>query len=139
MRATETRLLGSKHMPRRIAIVTDALYPFHMGGKELRSHHLVAGLAAGGYEIHVFTMNWWHGKRSRIEDGVTYHALCQRPSALQRQSPLFCRGRRLRARVPKARVLPVRPHRRRSEPPPSDPYDLARREAAPRSPRRYLS
>ena len=71
----------------KIAIVTDAIYPYNMGGKELRSHNLVAGIAADGYEVHVFTMNWWHGDRIRVENGVTYHALC-------REHPLYNDSRR---------------------------------------------
>ncbi|MCU1495365.1 MAG: glycosyltransferase family 1 protein [Acidimicrobiaceae bacterium] len=61
-----------------IAVVTDAIYPYHMGGKEVRYHHIVAGLAASGLEVHVFTMNWWNGEVHKVEDGVHYHALCRR-------------------------------------------------------------
>ena len=71
----------------RVAIVTDAIYPYHMGGKESRTHNLVAGIAGNGYDVHVFTMNWWHGDRTRVDAGVTYHALC-------REHPLYNDSRR---------------------------------------------
>jgi glycosyltransferase involved in cell wall biosynthesis len=57
--------------------VTDAIYPYHRGGKETRTRHLAAGLAASGVEVHVFTMRWWQGSRHRVEDGVHYHGLCR--------------------------------------------------------------
>lgn len=64
--------------PTVVALVSDAIYPFHMGGKEIRYHHVVRELAARGLEVHVFTMRWWPGARHRVEGGVHYHALCHR-------------------------------------------------------------
>jgi glycosyltransferase involved in cell wall biosynthesis len=68
-------------------MVTDAIYPYHMGGKETRTRQLSTRLAAGGTEVHVFTMNWWRGPAYRVEDGVHYHALC-------RAYPLYSGSRR---------------------------------------------
>jgi len=65
-------------MSKVLAVVSDAIYPFHMGGKEVRYHHLIEGLAAGGLEVHVFTMKWWEGDKHQVRDGVHYHALCRR-------------------------------------------------------------
>lgn len=62
---------------RVVAVVSDAIYPYHMGGKEIRYHHIVSGLVERGFEVHVFTMRWWDGPPDRFEDGVHYHALCR--------------------------------------------------------------
>jgi glycosyltransferase involved in cell wall biosynthesis len=57
-----------------IALVTDAIHPFHRGGKELRYHEVGRRLAERG-DVHVYTMHWWDGPADRRENGVTYHAL----------------------------------------------------------------
>ena len=64
-------------MPERrvIALVTDAIGPYHRGGKEQRYVELSRRLATTA-EVHVYTMNWWGGPRVRIDEGVTYHAIC---------------------------------------------------------------
>lgn len=59
-----------------VALVTDAIYPFHCGGKELRYHELIGRLGDSA-EVHVYTMNWWGGPRVRSQGNVTYHALCR--------------------------------------------------------------
>ncbi len=69
-----------------IAFVSDAIYPYHRGGKELRYHELARRLA-GRAEVHVYTMRWWAGPRARVADGVTFHAI----SPL---IPLYAGGRR---------------------------------------------
>jgi glycosyltransferase involved in cell wall biosynthesis len=55
-------------------LVTDAIYPYHCGGKELRYHELINQLADRA-ELHVYTMNWWHGPRVRYAENATFHAL----------------------------------------------------------------
>jgi glycosyltransferase involved in cell wall biosynthesis len=57
-----------------IALVTDAIGPYHRGGKEQRYRELAARLALRA-EVHVYTMKWWPGPRTRREAGVTYHAI----------------------------------------------------------------
>lgn len=69
-----------------IAIVSDAIYPYHRGGKELRYHELTRRLA-GRCDVHVYTMHWWNGPRVRQEDGVTFHAI-------SRLVPLYAKERR---------------------------------------------
>jgi glycosyltransferase involved in cell wall biosynthesis len=73
--------------PTTVAIVSDAIYPYHKGGKEVRYHHIARGLVQRGIEVHIFTMKWWQGSASRDEDGIHYHALC-------RQYPLYKGERR---------------------------------------------
>jgi glycosyltransferase involved in cell wall biosynthesis len=57
-----------------LALVSDAIYPYNPGGKELRYYELTRRLAARA-EVHVYTMRWWTGPRTRTEDSVTFHAL----------------------------------------------------------------
>lgn len=59
-----------------VAIVSDAIYPYHKGGKEIRYHHVARELASSGLEVHVFTMKWWDGPTDITVDGVRLHALC---------------------------------------------------------------
>jgi glycosyltransferase involved in cell wall biosynthesis len=69
-----------------IALVTDAIYPFHCGGKENRYDGLLSRLCNYA-ELHVYTMNWWHGARIRKEETATFHAVC-------RLHPMYANGRR---------------------------------------------
>ena len=65
-------------MPERrrvIALVTDAIGPYHRGGKEQRYLELADRLARRA-EVHVYTMNWWRGAAVRRDGPVTYHAIC---------------------------------------------------------------
>jgi glycosyltransferase involved in cell wall biosynthesis len=58
----------------RVALVTDAIFPYHRGGKEIRYHEVARRLAAHA-DVRVYTMNWWGGPRVRHEDGVTLEAI----------------------------------------------------------------
>lgn len=69
-----------------IALVTDAIYPYHRGGKEARYHELAIRLALRA-DVHVYTMKWWAGGPARREYGVSYRALCP-------YLPLYVGGRR---------------------------------------------
>jgi glycosyltransferase involved in cell wall biosynthesis len=69
-----------------VAFVSDAIHPYHHGGKELRIHevtHRIAELA----EVHVYTMHWWKGPRVRTESSVTFHAI-------SKKLPLYTNNRR---------------------------------------------
>lgn len=69
-----------------VAAVTDAIYPYNRGGKEIRYHEVLKRLSRDA-DVHVFTMQWWRGSRTLVADGVTYHAVC-------RKLPLYAHGRR---------------------------------------------
>lgn len=69
-----------------IALVTDAIYPYHRGGKELRYFELSRRLTRYA-DVHVYTMNWWKGPRVLVQDDVVYHGI----SPL---FPLYTKGRR---------------------------------------------
>jgi glycosyltransferase involved in cell wall biosynthesis len=63
---------------RRIAFVSDAVWPYHTGGKEKRLYEIGRRLAADGWQVDVYTMRWWSGPDEPIHDGVRYHAVCRR-------------------------------------------------------------
>jgi glycosyltransferase involved in cell wall biosynthesis len=58
-----------------IALVTDAVGPWHRGGKEQRYTELARRLAERA-EVHVYTMKWWPGGEVHHRGAVTYHAIC---------------------------------------------------------------
>jgi len=67
-------------------MVTDAIHPYHRGGKESRYNELTRRLTEY-YEVHVYTMQWWNGPRVQVSDGVTYHSI-------SRLVPLYVKDRR---------------------------------------------
>lgn len=61
----------------RIALVTDAVYPYSKGGKEARTFELSTRLAKRGHEVHIYTMKWWpEDTLVKKENGVYLHAIC---------------------------------------------------------------
>lgn len=71
---------------RVVAIVSDAIHPYHQGGKELRYHEVSQRLARSA-DVHVYTMKWWDGPRVIQMGNLTLHAICP-------LIPLYTRGRR---------------------------------------------
>jgi hypothetical protein len=69
-----------------VAFVTDAIFPFHHGGKESRYHELSQRLSAE-FDVHVYTMHWWKGRSRRSAGAVELHSIAPRV-------PLYTRGRR---------------------------------------------
>ena len=72
--------------PTIVAFVSDAVYPFSIGGRELRYHELSRRLGSRA-ELHIYTMNWWGGPRIHREGPVTFHAIA-------RLTPLYSNHRR---------------------------------------------
>ncbi len=60
---------------KRIAIVSDAVYPFNKGGKEKRIHDISIRLASRGYDVTIYCMQWWKGEKIIHQDGVTLQAI----------------------------------------------------------------
>ncbi|HET9848893.1 MAG TPA: glycosyltransferase family 4 protein, partial [Candidatus Dormibacteraeota bacterium] len=73
----------------KVAILSDAISPFHQGGKETLHFERTTRLAGRGHEVRIFTMHWWQGReREVIRDGVHLYAIGPR-------IPLYTRkGRR---------------------------------------------
>lgn len=60
----------------KIAIVTDAIYPYNIGGKERHIYEISTRLAKEGHFTTIYTMKWWKGLESvRLENGVTLKAI----------------------------------------------------------------
>jgi glycosyltransferase involved in cell wall biosynthesis len=60
----------------KIVYVSDAVYPYHKGGKEKRLYELTTRLAAMGHDVHIYTMHWWKtAGKDRTENGVHLHAV----------------------------------------------------------------
>jgi glycosyltransferase involved in cell wall biosynthesis len=61
-----------------LAVVTDALEPFHTGGKEARYAGLLPGLGEHGIRVEVHTMRWWDGAEPPAVPGLSLRAICPR-------------------------------------------------------------
>jgi glycosyltransferase involved in cell wall biosynthesis len=59
----------------RVALVSDTVPPFHKGGKEKRIERLTVALRRRGYEIDIYTMQWWPPDSQYRHNGIAYHAL----------------------------------------------------------------
>lgn len=59
-----------------VAFVSDAIYPYNKGGKETRLYEVTTRLAAEGYDVHIYCMQWWKGSSDRVENGVYLHGIC---------------------------------------------------------------
>lgn len=69
--------MNAKHRL-KIALVSDAVLPFHKGGKETRIDYLAKELVSLGQDVHVYTMKWWQGDSNIYQHGaITYHAICR--------------------------------------------------------------
>ncbi len=71
------QLFWSPQEKKRVAIVSDAVQPFHTGGKEKHLHEVASRLPAHGREVHIFTMKWWPGKKNIQINDIHYHAICK--------------------------------------------------------------
>jgi len=73
----------------KVAVVSDALYPWHKGGKEVRYLRLLEGLPDHEMDVTVYSMNWWGAAPPVVTSqfgSLTYVAIC-------RQVPMY-RGTR---------------------------------------------
>lgn len=59
----------------KIAIVSDAIYPYNKGGKEKRIYELSRRLAAHNNVVKIYCMKWWKGQNTKKHGNVTYIAI----------------------------------------------------------------
>ena len=65
----------------RVAIVTDALYPWHKGGKEIRYQRLLSRLPEYDMDVVVYSMKWWGTAPEPVinaRGSLTYKSICPR-------------------------------------------------------------
>ncbi|MBD3387333.1 MAG: glycosyltransferase [Candidatus Altiarchaeales archaeon] len=65
---------GSKSL--KIALVYDMIYPYYVGGAELRNHELAKRLARDN-EVHLLGVKLWDGPDVIERDGVFIHGVCR--------------------------------------------------------------
>jgi glycosyltransferase involved in cell wall biosynthesis len=63
----------------RLSFLSDAVYPFHHGGKETLHYERSIRLARRGHAVRILTMHWWP-KRSRsiVRDGIVFQSVAPR-------------------------------------------------------------
>ena len=59
----------------KIAIVSDAIYPYNKGGKEKRIYEISTRLAKSGHKVTIYCMKWWEGSDTRVDEGVQIKAI----------------------------------------------------------------
>jgi len=64
-----------KNYKMKIAIVTDAIYPFTLGGSEIRNHEIAKRLVKKGHEVHIYGAKLWKGKDIIEIDNVIIHGI----------------------------------------------------------------
>ena len=59
-----------------IALVSDAIYPYNIGGKEKRIYEVSKRLVQRGHHVTIYTMKWWKGSETQvINEGVVHEAI----------------------------------------------------------------
>ncbi len=54
----------------RIAVVSDAVAPWHVGGKEARYREIAKRWERAGEDVQIYTMKWWDGQRPAGHHGL---------------------------------------------------------------------
>jgi glycosyltransferase involved in cell wall biosynthesis len=54
----------------KIAIVSDTVYPYSIGGSEKRIYEISTRLAKKGHKVTIYCMKWWEGSDTRVDEGV---------------------------------------------------------------------
>lgn len=59
----------------KIALVTDVIYPFTIGGSEIRNYEVGKRLVKMGHEVHIFGAKLWDGENDLEIDGIKIHGV----------------------------------------------------------------
>ena len=61
----------------RIALIYDMIYPYSIGGAEVRNYSLAKKLAEQGNEVHLYGTKLWKGQDIIKKDGIFIHGVCR--------------------------------------------------------------
>jgi len=61
----------------RIALVYDMIYPYNIGGAEVRNYSLAKRLTEQGHEVHLYGVKLWNGPDIIKKDGIFVHGVCR--------------------------------------------------------------
>jgi glycosyltransferase involved in cell wall biosynthesis len=63
----------------KLSVLSDAVYPFHHGGKETLHYERSIRLARRGHAVRILTMHWWpERQRSIARDGIVFQSVAPR-------------------------------------------------------------
>jgi L-malate glycosyltransferase len=69
----------------RLSFLSDAVYPFHHGGKETLHYERSIRLARRGHAVRILTMHWWpRRQRSMARDGIVFQSVAPRTAVYTR-------------------------------------------------------
>jgi len=60
----------------RIALIYDMIYPYTIGGAEVRNYSLAKRLIEQGHEVHLYGVKLWKGPAIIKKDGIFIHGIC---------------------------------------------------------------
>ena len=61
----------------RIALIYDMIYPYTIGGAEVRNYSLAKRLAEQGNEVHLYGVKLWKGPTIIKREGIFIHGICR--------------------------------------------------------------
>jgi len=61
----------------KIALIYDMIYPYTIGGAEVRNYSLAKRLAEQGHEVHLYGVKLWKGPDIIKKDGIFIHGVCR--------------------------------------------------------------
>lgn len=65
---------------KKIAFIYDAIYPFVVGGGEMRFYQIGRRLTEKGYDVHFYGIQYWEGSSTIVRKGMTYHGIMPKMS-----------------------------------------------------------
>ena len=61
----------------KIALIYDMIYPYTIGGAEVRNYSIAKRLAEQGHEVHLYGVKLWKGPDIIKKDGIFIHGVCR--------------------------------------------------------------
>jgi glycosyltransferase involved in cell wall biosynthesis len=66
-------LISKRRM--RIVYASDAIFPYTIGGSELRNYHVLKRLAQNGHDVHIYGAKYWGWEDTFVQDGIQIHGI----------------------------------------------------------------